>query len=67
MVSTGNLLFIQSGLLKYPQTILSVTQLANEQEVHLTHSVAHMLRTEQALVSLQPRLYSLDLSAHVQE
>lgn len=61
------ILFVEASLFEQRQSRLRVTQLADKQEVHLTHSVAHMLRTEQTLVRLQARLYSFYLAAHIAE
>lgn len=46
---------------------MRVAQLPDEEEVHLAHSVAHVLRTEQAAVRFDAGLYRFDLPAHVVE
>lgn len=46
---------------------MRVAELPNEQEVHLTHRIAHVLRTEQAAVGFDTGLNRFYLTANVNE
>lgn len=45
--------------------MVGVAELPYEQEVHLAHGVAHVLRTEQTLVRAPSRLYRLHLPVNI--
>lgn len=59
------LLVIESALFKQAESVVGVAELPYEQEVHLAHGVAHVLRTEQTLVRAPSRLYRLHLPVNI--
>lgn len=65
--SDYNILVMQADLLEQLQSRHRVAELSREQEVGLAHSVAHVLRTEEALVRLATGLYGNHLARDVVE